>query len=151
MEDKAGKMESDAVKLDKANKDGGDKLRERAAYLREGAKALKSDGSDGYMANAVDQKEYEKRGSKDGAAYVAKNSSTMVVNLDNKAAWAAGNTMAKHVIGHESLHSAGLNDYKEGKVRAYKFGEKADRDLFKKIADQPESHLNPDHIMDEVY
>lgn len=55
----------------------------------------------GFMANVVGQEEYQKRGSKDGAAYVAKNSSTMIVSLDNKGAWASGNTMARHVVGHD--------------------------------------------------
>jgi hypothetical protein len=109
MEKRAGSLEAKADKLDAKGKSGGDSLRSVAGNLRSGAAALRSDGSDGKMANAVDSKTYSSMGgSVNGAAFT--KGDVMTVNTGNAAAWTSGNTMSQWVVGHESLHTAGLSD-----------------------------------------
>jgi hypothetical protein len=52
MEKQAGKLDTKADKLDSKGRSGGDALRQTAGNLRSGAEALRSDGSDGKIANA---------------------------------------------------------------------------------------------------
>jgi RHS repeat-associated protein len=153
MEKRAGKLEAKADKLDAKGKSGGSDLRSEAGSLRQGAAALRSDGSDGKVANAVDSKTYESMGgSKDGAAFVKDKGPVMTVNVDNKAAWNSGNRMSEWVVGHESLHTAGLDDQVgPNGQKAYRFGEPPQRDAFWAIRGTPTAVINPDSIMYLVY
>lgn len=154
MEKRATKLEEKADKLDAKGKKGGDSLRKTAGHLRDGASALRSDGSDGKIANAVDSLTYQSSGgTESGAAFVAKNDrNTMVINKDNSAAWASGSRMSQWAVGHESLHTAGLNDQlgSNGRV-AYKFGNSFQMEAFRELSGTPKALINPDHIMDLVY
>lgn len=146
-------MERRADRLDARGREGGDQLRADAGNLRAGAAALRSDGSDGRMANAVDQATYESMGgSANGAAFVRNNGPIMTVNRDNAAAWNSGNQMTRWVVGHESLHTAGLHDQRgPNNERAYKFGTDPQQDAFRAIRGTPLEHINPDSLMDMVY
>jgi hypothetical protein len=154
MENRAGKFEAKADKLDAKGKDGGDALRTKAGYLNAGASALRSNGSDGKIANAVSGSVYASMPghSPNGAASVANNGPIMTVNIDNKNAWGRNaGEVSQRAVGHESLHTAGLNDQKLNNVKAYWDGAKPNTDAFEKMKGTPQADINPDHLMDEVY
>lgn len=61
-----------------------------------------------------------------------------------------GNRM-NFFVGHEALHNAGLRDQKMGGDYAYRFGRTDfQRRSFKNLPHH-RRHINPDHIMSEVY
>jgi RHS repeat-associated protein len=151
MEKRAAKLEQKAAKLDAKGKEGGEKLKARSANLREGAQALKSDGSDGKMANAVDAATYQSMGgSADGVAFVKGNGPIMTFNKGNS----AGAGKLRWVVGHESLHTAGLNDQRFGGPNGpigYKFGSDVQKKAFQDMRGTSQAEINPDHLMDLVY
>jgi hypothetical protein len=153
MEKRASKLESKADKLDAKGKSGGSDLRSQASELREGAAALRSDGSDGKMANMLDGAAYEAAGGTPGGAAAVPRSDrdTMLVNRDNVDGF-FGLKLAKWIVGHESLHTAGLDDQfgSNGKA-AYKYGNPAQKEAFRELRGTPKALINPDHIMDVVY
>ena len=153
MEKTASKMEAKAAKLDAKGKPSGDALRAKAGHLNSGASALRSNGSDGKIANAVNSATYQSMGgSATGAAFVKGNGPVMTVNVDNKAAWNSGSRMSGHAAGHESLHTAGLNDQRGSNgAPAYKYGNEQQREAFEELKGTPTGDINPDHLMDEVY
>jgi len=153
MEKRADKLEARADKLDAKGKDGGGDLRSSAGHLRNGASALRSDGSDGKIANAVDGATYQSMGgSAGGAAMVIGNAPVVTVNIDNDAAWSSGGSAAQRAIGHESLHTAGLNDKRAPNgVRAYQYGTPAQREAYQTMKGTRDALINPDHIMNSVY
>jgi hypothetical protein len=154
MEGRAEKINAKADKLDASGKAGGDALRSKAGSLSAGASALRSNGSDGKVANAVSGAVYASTPgtSAGGAAYVANHGPIMTVNIDNKNAWGrnAGEA-SERAVGHESLHTAGLDDQKLNGVKAYFDGTKPNIDAFEKMKGTPQADINPDHLMDEVY
>jgi RHS repeat-associated protein len=153
MDKRAAKLEAKADKMDAKGKAGGDKLREGAANLRDGASALRSDGSDGKVANAVSSATYQSMGgSATGAAFVKGNGPVMTVNQGNPAAWASGAGMAKWVVGHESLHTAGLgHEFGSNGAIAYKFGLPPNQNAFSELKGTDKVWTNPDHLMEMVY
>jgi RHS repeat-associated protein len=153
MDKRAGKLEARADKLDAKGKAGGDALRGVAGSLRSGASALRSDGSDGKVANAVDLATYQSMGgSPNGAAFVANLGPVMTVNIGNANAWSSGGAMIRWSVGHESLHTAGLQDqFGPNGAKAYKFGTDPQRDAFQSIRGSDTANRNPDSIMDMVY
>ncbi|WP_394203863.1 RHS repeat-associated core domain-containing protein [Marinagarivorans algicola] len=151
MTKKAGKLEKKAGKLDAKGKGGGSELRQKASNLKAGANALNSNGSDGKVANAVSGATYQSMGgSANGAAFVANNGPVVTVNMGS-AVWGSG-AHAQRAIGHESLHTGGLNDQRgpNGNI-AYQYGTPAQRKAFKAMKGTPAALINPDHIMDLVY
>jgi hypothetical protein len=124
-----------------------------AASLRAGAAALTSDGSDGKLANAVDQGTYERMGgSPNGAAFVPVNGPIMTVNLGNTAAWANSGGL-KWVVGHESLHTGGLRDQTgaNGAIAYKHSGNPQERAAFDQLTGTPAAAVNPDHLINGVY
>ncbi len=154
MDKAADKLVAKAAKLDAKGKDGGNELRQTSASLRSGASALRSDGSDGKIANAVDSKTYkEMGGSATGAAFVnGAGGKVMTVNINNKDAWGGDSSTTRWVLGHESLHTAGMSDQlgSNGK-KAYKFADEINRDAYDSITGTPKAKQNPDHVMGIVY
>lgn len=154
MEKTATKLEAKAAKLDAKGKSGGDALRTKAGYLNAGASALRSDGKDGKVANAVSKEVYASMPghTEGGAASVKDNGPVMTVNIGNTKAWGrhAGES-SERAVGHESLHTAGLHDQKLNGIPAYWDGPKVSRDAFDQMKGTPQADINPDHIMDEVY
>ena len=153
MDKRADALDKKADKLDAKGKSGGDTLRATAGNLRDGASALRSDGSDGKLANRVDAKTYQSMGgSESGAAFVKGNGPIMTVNGGNAAAWTTGASMSQWVVGHESLHTAGLNDQRgPNGALAYKFGYPVNVDAFRAISGTDKANINPDSIMNLVY
>lgn len=111
MERRAEKLERTADKLErKGRSEKAAERRTAAGHLAAGAEALRSDGSDGRIANAVDQAVYRSMGgSVDGAAFVPNHGPVVTVNIDHPI-WRSSGMQAQHAIGHESLHTAGLSD-----------------------------------------
>ena len=156
MEKRAGKLEAKADKLDARGRPGGDLLRARAEKLNQGAAVLRSDGSTstgGFIANAVDQKTYEKMGrSHDGAARVdPRNRTVVTVNRDHSS-W-SDSRQARWNLGHESLHSGpGLHDQRLGNQPAYKHSDNPlHREAYRRMRGTSQAEISPDHLMDEVY
>jgi RHS repeat-associated protein len=150
MEKQAGKLDKQADKLDAKEEGSGDKLRTAATNLRGGAAALRSDGSDGKVANAVDSKTYIALGGSAAGAAFAKGS-VMTVNTGNDDAWKSGNTMSQWVVGHESLHTgARLPDLLFNNTKAYAFGSPDQRRAFD-LANSVQDYGRPDSLMGLVY
>jgi hypothetical protein len=127
-------------------------MRAKAESLRAGAEVLRNDGSDGVtLATGVDSSTYQEMGgSAGGAAMVQNNEQSVTVNTGHSV-WESSGKMAQFSIGHESLHSAGLNDQKLDGVKAAKFGDRDQRAAYRRMRDTPQADVNPDHLMDEVY
>ncbi|GFE88446.1 RHS repeat domain-containing protein [Steroidobacter agaridevorans] len=155
MERRAQRLDKQANKLDAKGKPGGDDLRIAATNLRNGAKDLRSDGSDGKLAHAVDGETYVKMGGTTGGAARAEvGGNEMWINKDNKNAWQARNNegMLKWVVGHESLHSgARLIDLALDMVSSYAFGSPEQRRAFEMSRGNREGYYKPDNLMDLVY
>ena len=88
-------------------------------------------------------------GSRDAAAMA--NGPVLTVNIDHPD-WEAGGIRAQWAVGHESLHTAGLEDLagSSGAI-AYKYGNAAQREAFRELNGTPMAFVNPDHLMDMVY
>jgi RHS repeat-associated protein len=153
MEKKAAKLDKKAAKLEEKGKTEKAADRRTAAdNLSAGAAVLRSDGSDGRKANAVNSATYQSMGgTANGAAFVNNNGPVVTVNIDH-AVWESGGMMAQWAIGHESLHTAGLSDQKgSNKSKAYKYGTDSSRAAFQELKGTPLALVNPDHLMDMVY
>ncbi len=153
MEGRAGKLEGKAAKLDAAGKEGGAGLRQQGTALRGGVAALRSDGSDGKMANVVSQAEYTKMGgSEGGVARAQVGGNQMWLNRGRSEVWTGGSMMGRWVVGHESLHTFGLRDEMGmNGQRAYRWGFPAQQESYDRMRNTPQALINPDHLMDEVY
>ncbi len=168
MENRAGKLEKAAATLASGGKLGffqkmglggfgkvagkysADGLNKAAGTLRSGAGALRSDGSDGRVANLVSSAAYQGLGGgSSGAAFInGAGGSIMTVNGGNQAGWA---DMAR-VVGHESLHTAGLSDLRGSNgEKAYQKGDSDQRDSYNELMGTDRALDNPDHLMDLVY
>lgn len=155
MEKTASKMEAKAARLDAKGEAGSNALRAKAGSLNAGASALRSNGADGKVANAVTKEVYASMPghSEGGAASVAGNGPVMTVNIGNTSAWGrnAGES-SERAAGHESLHTAGLNDQVGANgARAYFDGRPEQVKAFEDMKGTPQADINPDHLMDEVY
>ena len=157
MEKKAAKLEEKAAKAEaKGDAYKAAAARTAAGNLSAGAAALRSDGSDGKIANAVNSATYQSLGGdRNGAAKA--DGPVVTVNIDHpdwEATGGAGARRAQWAVGHESLHTAGLEDLAapgpDG-ATAYKYGNAAQREAFRELNGTPMAVFNPDHLMDMVY
>jgi hypothetical protein len=143
MDNRAAKLEKKADKLEKKGKEGGDNLRTAASNLRKGSDALKSDGSDGKMANAVSAENWTR--DQRVAGYVnGAGGNTMTINLGHSDVKAGGSPFGR-VLTHESLHTGGLSDWVRG-ARAYCCsGEDVHLKHYKSLTPQEQVN-NPDYL-----
>jgi hypothetical protein len=151
MDKRADSLQKKADKLDAKGKPGGDRLHAAASNLREGAKALNSNGSDGRVANAVSSADYQAAGgTKNGAAFA--KGDQMTVNKGNSNAWGGHDDVTvKWVLGHESLHTgAHLSDEGFNNVKSYAFGEPEERRMFQLMRGTLDGSYKPDNLMDLV-
>ncbi|RYY02166.1 MAG: hypothetical protein EOO53_14115 [Gammaproteobacteria bacterium] len=151
MEKAATGLNAKADKLDKGGKGGGDEKRAQANSLSAGAKALRSDGSDGKVANALSKGDYSKlpNATAAGAALADVGGSVINVNITAEV-WTTkinNHEQQEWAVGHESLHTAGLRHLYIGTDAGYKFGTPAQQDAF----DALEGTLNPDNLMQRAY
>ncbi len=154
MDKRATKLDGKAAGWEAKGKDASG-LRQDAANLRAGAGALRSNGSDGKMAHALSKDAYQAAGgSSNGAARVdPANRDTMQVNAGNPV-WStkANNTpQLQWIVGHESLHTAGMGHALVDGVKAYYMGDDLEQDAFDSVTGTPDAHRNPDHLMKQVY
>ena len=142
-------------RADGAGKSGGDALRADAQKFRGGAEARRSNGSDGKVASLVDKATYTKAGGSDnGAAFVLKSDTNkMFVNRGNSAGFFAGAGNAKWILGHESLHTAGIFGHARGTNNAlsYKWGEAPQREAFRQVTGTPAAANDPEHLVEQMY
>nr|WP_158217344.1 RHS repeat-associated core domain-containing protein [Microbulbifer agarilyticus] len=147
MSETASKLRSEAGGLGdgEVNGDGysASDLNSMADSLDAGAKALNDDGSGGYVAHAG-----KTTGGRFAEAVVGGKTMTIDTNHSrfgdgtNATAWAAG---------HESLHSAGLDDQKFVGNIAYRFSRNfAEKRAFQKLSKEKRV-VNPDHVMSTVW
>ncbi len=151
MDKTASKLNDKADDLDADGKPGGDALREKAGALSAGAAALKSNGSDGKIANGYSKEGYAQlpKSTANGAASAPVGGNVMNVNLGAKI-WTTNKdvqTQRQWVVGHESLHTAGLHHQYFNNQLGYKFGSPAEKEAF----DALEGTTNPDNLMQLVY
>ena len=153
MQGRANKLEARAAKRDAKGKQGGDALRQKATSLRGGAAALLSDGTDGKMANVVDVAAYMALGgSERGPARAEIGGSQMWLNRGRIDAWGENSDNSRWIVGHESLHTYGLHDQigYNGQI-AYRWASPEHKKAYDRMHTTPQSIINPDHLMDEVY
>ncbi len=153
MEKKSEKLRRKAEKWEKRGKiKKAANAREAAGYLAAGAETLRSDGSDGRIANAVDAKTYESLGgSRAGAAFVKGNGPEVTINIEHEN-WSSSGMQAQRSLGHESLHTVGLSDQRGSNgFIAYQFGFPGNRAAFEELKGTPLALVNPDHLMDLVF
>lgn len=154
MEKTAGKLEAKANKLEAKGKEGAAELRQNAGNLRAGAAALRSDGSDGKVANAMGGTAYVAAGGTPGgaAAVNPNNRDVMLVNSGHSV-WSAksNDTQRAWIVGHESLHTAGMGHGYSNGITAYYMGNSAQIDAFHAITGTSEASNNPDHLMKLVF
>lgn len=154
MEKTAGKLEAKANKLEAKGKEGAAELRQNAGNLRAGAAALRSDGSDGKVANAMGGTAYVAAGGTPGgaAAVNSNNRDVMLVNSGHSV-WSAksNDTQRAWIVGHESLHTAGMGHGYSNGITAYYMGNPAQIDAFHAITGTSEASNNPDHLMKLVF
>lgn len=148
MEKRADKMDKKAAKLDAKGKAGGDNLRTASSNLRGGAAALRSDGSDGKMANAVSASDWTM--GKDVAGYVnGAGGNIMTINLGHADVMAGGAPLGR-VLTHESLHTAGLSDWVRGQKAYCCSGVQEHLKQYNSLS--PEERVrNPDYLMKKVW
>jgi len=150
---RSAKLDKKADRLERKGRlERADDLRTAAGRLSSGAEVLRSDGADGYVANAVDSESYEEMGgSPDGAAFVRGTGPVVTVNITHSI-WESTGMRSQFAIGHESLHSAGMAHQRgsNGAV-AYKFGSQPAKAAFQELKGKPSALLNPDHLMDLVF
>jgi RHS repeat-associated protein len=148
MERQAERMDRKADKLDAKGKDGGDRLRTASSSLRDGAAALRSDGSDGKIANAVSADDWTR--DKNVAAYVnGVGGNIVTVNLGHDAVRTGGASFGR-VLTHESLHTAGLSDWVRGERAYCCSGVQEHLKQYRSLT--PEEQVrNPDYLMNMVW
>jgi RHS repeat-associated protein len=153
MDKRADKLMSKSLKQDIKGKSDGDKLRAEARALRAGAEALKSDGSDGKLANVVDEAAYMAKGhDPDAVASAEVGGKMMWLNRARIEVWSGNSMIARWVVGHESLHTAGYRDQRGlNGEKAYRRGREDQREAYQGMRNTPQSAINPDHLMDLVY
>ena len=80
------------------------------------------------------------------------HSPVMTVNLGNSAAW-EGSASLQWVVGHESLHTAGLDDQRgpNGALAYRHSGSQRELNAFNALNGTPAAAINPDHLMDGVF
>ena len=146
----ATSMRKEAAALDNGttNASGYDAsdLRSIADKLDSGAVALRDDGSEGYVAHVGKASvmtgyfaNVDKRGGK-----------VLTVDVTH---FQFGGPLTPFAVGHESLHSAGLEDQMDftGKVPAYRYGSNSESRVAFRYLSKSKRVLNPDHIMCMVY
>ena len=153
MEYAASQMEQTASTMGEDQAETAERLRTGASHLRAGAAILRSNGSDGFVANAVNASTYAiLGGTSGGAAYVRPDTpQIMVVNRDHSV-WENDQTRAQFSVGHESLHSAGLqHQYGSSGAVAYRYGSIVQREAYGEVTGTLLEYINPDHLMSRVY
>ncbi len=137
--------EASGMKEGATNSDGysASELNSMADKLDAGAAALNDDGSGGYIANAGPT-------SQGGAAEISDGVGGKIMLVDTSSAGFSDRTI--WLVGHESLHSAGLDDQVDMMGnKAYRHsGKRKQKNAFKYLM-QNKRYLNPDHIMSQVY
>jgi RHS repeat-associated protein len=153
MEQRAAKLDQKADKQEAKGKNGAGAMRQKATSLRGGAAALRSDGSDGKMANVVSQSAYTAMGgSAGGVARADVGGNSMWLNRGRIDSWGGNTKMGRWGVGHESLHTYGLHDQKGfNNQTAYRWGFPDQRNAYNRMTNTPQALINPDHLMDEVY
>ena len=148
MSKSASSMRNNArsMKDGETNSDGysAKELTSMAGSLEAGAAALNDNGTGGYMANSVDSLPHDRF----AQAPIGGNDVSVNVKHD-----AFGKSNNPFLLGHESLHSAGLKDYTQGKFPAYRYGSKDSLRAYNYLSNYQKGkrYLNPDHVMSQVY
>ncbi|MGB5486366.1 MAG: hypothetical protein WBN06_03165, partial [Lysobacterales bacterium] len=149
MSEEAGNLRRSAEQLADGDVDSegysASELNSMADRLDAGVSALMDDGSNGYWAKSGDSND---TGGDFGSAPVGGKSVTVNVTHPGFSSQSSTRWMA----GHESLHSAGLEDqYGFNGYRAYKIGLlEQERLAFRRLM-KSRRFKNPDHIMSRVY
>ena len=155
MAERAKRLWAEADRLDQKGQDGGNRLREAAKHLQDGAANLRDTSAAAPKAHFLPDKEYFE--ARRLAGYTTKNpDSQAFTTQDGRSAtfrrgdlniFGERSPRAKWNIGHEALHTLGLIDERgpDGK-HAY-----LDSKAFRRIRGTKKEIRNPDSLMSWVY
>lgn len=107
------------------------------------------------MANVLGRAAYiERGGSELGVAKAGIGGTQMWLNRGRAEIWSNDSILGRWTVGHESLHTFGLDDERGFNGRlAYRWAEPGsqERSAYDRMRNTPQALRNPDHLMDEVY
>jgi hypothetical protein len=105
------------------------------------------------MANVLSKSDFMAKGFSNNAVAAAQvGGTTMWVNRGRSEVWSGSSMMAKWVVGHESLHTAGLRDQTGfNRHTAYRWAGEDEKKAYDRMKGTPQALINPDHLMDEVF
>lgn len=151
MEGKANGLLRRAAAMDAKGKAGSDRLRTAAANLQAGAAKLRDTGSSAPTANLLTQSEYAKLGRSEGSrAYTPlRNRNVTYFERGPLGVLGRGPLSTGWIIGHEGLHTTGLNDQRgpNGEL-AYKGANPQNTKALMDIRGTDKATINPDSLLD---
>lgn len=151
MERKANRLLERAAAREAKGKAGSGRLRTAAANLQAGAAKLRDTGSSAPTANLLTQAEYAKLGRPEGSrAYTPPtNRNVTFFTRGPNGIMAPGPLSAGWIIGHDGLHTTGLNDQRgpNGEL-AYKGAYPENTKALMDIRGTDKAAMNPDSLLD---
>lgn len=151
MEGKANGLLRRAAAMDAKGKAGSDRLRTAAANLRSGAAKLRDTSSSAPTANLVSQSEYAQLGRREGSrAYTPRSNRNVTYFARGPLGIMAPGPLSRGwIIGHEGLHTTGLNDQRgpNGEL-AYKGANPQNTKALMDIRGTDKAAINPDSLLD---
>ena len=153
MRSTASDLMSEAIGLEKlGDRDAANGLRAEARSLIAGAEVLSGDE---FTANVGNLGANEGSGT---PAAVDPETRNVTVDMGHTVWSDSPSPFPEFVIGHESLHSAGLLGHASDEIRAgvrrnaYRYGDANERQAYRNIPmGSPRARRNPDHLMSRVY
>lgn len=151
MEGKASSLLKRAAAMDGKGKAGSDRLRTAAANLRAGAAKLRDTGSSAPTAHLLSQSEYARLGRSEGSrAYTPlRNRNVTYFERGPLGVLGRGPLSTGWIIGHEGLHTTGLNDQRgPNGAFAYKGADAENLRALRDIRGTDKAAINPDSLLD---
>jgi hypothetical protein len=151
MERQANKLLGRASERERRGEAGSGRLRTAAANLQSGAAKLRDTGSSAPTANLLTQAEYAKLGRPEGSrAYTSpRNRDVSYFARGPSGIMAPGPLSGRWIIGHEGLHTTGLDDqFGPNGALAYKGAQPANTKALRGIRDTDSAAINPDSLLD---
>lgn len=151
MERQANRLLGRAAAREAKGEAGSGRLRTAAANLQAGASKLRDTGSSAPTAHLLTQEDYAKLGRKEGSRAYTPPSNRNVTYFARGplGIMEPGPLSAGWIIGHDGLHTAGLDDQR-GPNRAYAYigAEPENAKALRDIRGTDKAALNPDSLLD---
>jgi hypothetical protein len=151
MDQKATRLLGRAAAREAKGESGAGRLRTAAANLQAGAAKLRDTSSSAPTANLLTEAEYAKLGRREGSRAYTSPSNRNVTHFTRGplGIMAPGPLSAGWIIGHDGLHTAGLNDQRgpNGEL-AYKGAYPENTKALMDIRGTDKAAINPDSLLD---